>query len=1493
MALEISLDQFSKISDGKYNAGQVSVDIKKDGTVTLKKVNAHIHFTSLNTATINPAQTLEIKEAFVKALAPHLQEAKQVDALREELGLAATVGGTVSKGRAYEPLTRQEVRVILDKYMPPEARKARAAEASSFVSVREKVNQQNLAAQPIHVGGQSLDVGKIGTDKINVDGLGLSPNDARYDFVIEDAKKGMQDTATELVNDLRRSSGRLDLTTIARKLNTIAEYAKIVAEYENRPADMGRHVNAALARALDQLDNGTLALVYTGTMSRELDGLKTEISRRMDSLSTLPSQFDACESLLEGISRLEARVVSEVSYRIGIAKMPEQERASFQSPVQRWCGDVAAPTAHDGANDMTVTNLEILASRTTDEVLHGDEKRASVDARLRSHSFTAADSRQIGDMIRSNELTINIHLGSLVGWHGTLTKPGLKDPNFALRNTFMSKEDQGLELDGAGYLVKRNEVEKYYFPEYAPMQQKGQERMKGRERPLYAAFNPMKARTGGIGKASTYGGTVVVLKQHVKQQATYTLDDSFYKLVVSTSGDARDRFKTALANAFRDKLSSETFNKFFAPGGEAFAAIDSKYAAFGGRDMTAMDTESFCRDLAGMLSSVQTGEGRKLDGDDIHAIMIRETAKEAAPSSLTATYDNIETLLATGRDAQAVGFGVSTLRRMKDPGAPVKMIGCDYIEAQLHGPIVLGRDVEEIRISEAEIEVQANAECDALAEKPEGAAKDKWIADRISLHKKEITDMAAESHVKISFYDGSADADTAAACSAHHMEDLRQTHVLTKASSLRAVNGVLGGDMAKICRSCYATCDAKERNALSREFGENLAQLPEWLKDYCRVAARDVIRVINDRHDFTLLDERDALKGIDERVSAALNDIAGVIVAMDKYGVTDAGMRDTVLREFALQKIPAYNADSFVAAKVAIDRVMKSPQTIVAAAMTTGIPPHIHSELAALGAKDGLPLDGKGLENLTLKVVGFFMSKIADGGKPDVDKLIAQARDTVVVPALKDRIDLLRPIANWKFPSDEDRKAFVSWVVNAGKLKNLAEVKGAYAASAQIADSLTVALSDNGTLDVNRLMDVHRAFSDIISEYGDIASSAGLEIGADDLNALVFRPVNVALSRLYLRVGQTGMDKLGKLLASQEMQTIFIGASSATGEGGNSSVVGGTDTTPMHVFRTFLHAMSERLCDKYGQTCRFDVNHVVPFSAVPPAIRQILSDVDPELVGELLKKSPFSATFRTIPTPVNPTGLPTDLAGRKDFLRAMLSYYHEHEMGFDRGINTHGRTHATRAFVFANVLGNILAERGVPVDMNALCLGIAGHDTGRQGAGEDKWEEPSADLTVATGEKLTGGAGGAAWCGAVKANIAGKSKALESQRTVEGYLLKAADSLDYTRVDKLNPSRFHFLEGPFSCGEKLFMGDPELRAELMKEAAELTRLTDPYTARRDELDQLLKDGKTTEYETLKKQLEQEEIAQTENLSNSQVIDLVENTIRANTDKFPLLARYYR
>ena len=1502
MSLNISLDQFQSISDGKYNAGQVDVVVDKNGTATLKKVNAHVHFTSLNTATIDPAQTLEIKEAFVKALAPHVNE-KAVARIREDLGLPTAEGGTVRLGHAYEPLTRQQVRVILDTYMPPEARKARAAEATSRVSIREKVNQENLAAQPIRVGDQELKLDKIGTDEIHADGFGLPDKvegttvPIRDHLAVEEVATGMRMAADSLLDVLRRPDGkRADLTTLVRQLNTLAAYAERAAALDSANpthADVGARINATLASALDRLDNGSLATVYQGTISRELDGLKAEISRRMLSLSTLPSQVETCERLLEGISRLEARVVSEVSYRVGIEKTPQDQKAAVQPPVKRWCGDAAVPTAHDRAGEMTASNLEILTRRADNALLHSDAIADDLDGRLKSHGLTKTDTRKIGDMIRGAELTLNIHLGSIVGWHNGLA-PALGDPHFALRNTFASKEAQNLPTDGSGYLVRRDEVEKYYFPEYSGRQ------IKGSERPLYAAFNTGRAYSGGIGSSGAYGSTVVVLKPHVKQQATYTLDDSFFAIKISTTPQSRQAFVAALARALEGKVAQETIDALSTPGTALFAAIDSFYAAQGGEQIYAERAErTVCTALANLLADKFNEGVEPFDRDHFHAIMIRETAVEGDPSSMTATFDNIEDLLAKGEDFKAVGFGVATLRRNDPDGktAPFRLIGCDYIEAQLHGPIVLERDVEEIRISEPEIKAQAVSEYNALDEKPpEGPAKDKWISDRILLHKKEIADMAAKSKVKISFYDGT-DPNGARAME-NYLVDVRETRRHMMDANLRIAEEIVANEMPALCRRGFANLQEGCKAQLAHMFGENLAQLPDWMTDKIGTVARQkVLADIRNVHGGeSTVDAASIRAFLAEKARNVLDDMGKVLASLNRNGVDNSALREDIFRQFVQSGWPVDKADAFVAARAAIDRVTYSPKTIVAAAMTTGFPASIRAELSALGVPEGLPLAGRGLENLTRSVVNFLSSKLSAGGKTNVDKLIAEARDQIVVPALAKRIALLLPLGNWEFKTDADRKAFTEWAVNSGKLKALEEVKGVYAASGKLADDLADALEGDGAPDMGRLMTIHRAFVDVVSHYGDLASRAGLEIGTDDLNALVFRPVNVAMSRLALRVGQEGMDKLGAALSSPEIRSLFAATTSALANA--SKLAGSADTTSVHVLQTFLLSMGDRLDEKYGQHCRFDVNQIAPFATVSPAMRQVLSGVAPELIGTMSAKAPYATPYRVMPAAANPAGLPTSLAGRKRFLRAALPVYHEHEKTFENGRNTHGRTHATRAFVLANVLGNILAERGVPVDMNALSLGIAGHDMGRQGPGEDKWERESGDLTTELGERLTGDAGGIEWCGAVKANIAGHAPELETQRTIEGYLLKAADSLDYSRVKPLDPDHFHFMEAAFSCGTVVVNPDPSLRAELMKEAAELTRLTDPYTLQSGKLDELkvkgVSDDKAwVEYTKLKDEVIAAEINQTDRLSDDQVIDFVEQTIRANPEKFPLLEKYYR
>ena len=148
-----------------------------------------------------------------------------------------------------------------------------------------------------------------------------------------------------------------------------------------------------------------------------------------------------------------------------------------------------------------------------------------------------------------------------------------------------------------------------------------------------------------------------------------------------------------------------------------------------------------------------------------------------------------------------------------------------------------------------------------------------------------------------------------------------------------------------------------------------------------------------------------------------------------------------------------------------------------------------------------------------------------------------------------------------------------------------------------------------------------------------------------------------------------------------------------------------------------------------------------------------------------------------------------------------LPAYGRHEKTFEDGRNIHGRGHATRVFVFANVLGNIMRERGVDVDMGSLSISAAGHDMGRKGSGTDRWEKESGQLVANLAEKTYPGAYGDDWKAQTNLNVsAGHGAAADEKRTVEGLLMKAADSLDYTRVAPLDPKRFHFLEKTLNVG---------------------------------------------------------------------------------------------
>ena len=109
--VNISLQQFQRISSGKYNAGEV----KLASETKLGRVNNHVHLTGSNATPLSHEEVLAVKNAFVKALSSNGVAEDEIAKIRRDLGLSAEAGmDKTLHERSLKPLTRQQVRQILD-----------------------------------------------------------------------------------------------------------------------------------------------------------------------------------------------------------------------------------------------------------------------------------------------------------------------------------------------------------------------------------------------------------------------------------------------------------------------------------------------------------------------------------------------------------------------------------------------------------------------------------------------------------------------------------------------------------------------------------------------------------------------------------------------------------------------------------------------------------------------------------------------------------------------------------------------------------------------------------------------------------------------------------------------------------------------------------------------------------------------------------------------------------------------------------------------------------------------------------------------------------------------------------------------------------------------------------------------------------------------------------------------------------------------------------
>ena len=1396
----------------------------------------------------------------------------------------------------------------------------------SVVSQLIKVADDSKGSRTcVKVGDAVVDLSRLGTDKLLSTGVSKSTQ-------LANAQKGGARAAEKAFLALAPTdAGKVDVPGLLRQLETLHAYT--IREMEAtglRGSEKEIETyHKALIKAIDALDNRTLSEVYQGLVSRETVALKKELARIVNHPDANTFALHAAERFFSDISRIESIIVSEVSRRMMVANAPEGEAQNVPSLMNaRFDAPDAAANRFGGDNDMTTLNLEIMTRSAAQGTLKSRTADEKTDTMLEAHGMGAVDAKKIGDMIRSQELTINMNFSAFMGKRkdGSMGTPFLQRQNPQVINVFEDLEERNLDTQGNGYLKHRNQVEKCFFPEYT------EKPLAGKDRPVYGALNVAKLTSGAADTlVGTYGRMVVVLKPHVKRQCTYALDDTFFAARLAMPESKRAEVEDALVAAFASRLKdpAAALNALRSRGSVGANALDffyTKVTAFAD-NMGAKNVETLSGQLVEFFNGQIKEGAAEIDSEEIQAHFIEKYALSHKTQSLVADYDHIENLLAQTADFTAVSMGLSTLRQQEDPRRPYSIEGMSYIEAQFHGPVLLNRDVEELRIDTDEMQEYFLLEFDALPQEQQdeiladarlaanpNRRKDAWAAARCEEEMARIKRETNGAPYKVTFYSHYETAiRTDFPLSSREKVALeKETTMVLKDDFVAVGRDYLterrGELMAKVLKDVAGEA-YREVRAL---YGQNLENLPAWLVDLIDARMRDSLAAIGN-DGAAILDEGRVFSRLVDTFTRQLGMIERAMPELRANGIEDQEARDAVIKEILRLNLPyPDSALAVVRLNVLAERALADVNAFAREVFERDI--EDGSQLMA-NAFNGFPLlEGVAKDRVMNSIrleVSLMKTDLSSGkirpGNDTPEKLAARLRQKAVQPCIEPKARIMQSQKFMKFPTEDERRAFLLWAASAGKLRNSAQFEGVYECSGILTDMLEAKITSGEDLGAQDLIVCYKAFCPTCYDYTQEDAKTVAEYGPDDRMCFVSRITSVALSRLRLRVGQEGLAKLAVALDTPDARWLY--AALERGDDQKTHRNGTIETAT-----AFMHQLHMSLPDEYGLRLHSTLGiSAVNYRAIPPSIREYIVQINREEADRLEEKHPYDPgncggrRLLSMPAPAIPGGMPQNKAARKEFLLQMLPTYHNHEKTFDRGTNWHGRTHATRSFVFSIAMANILREKGVAVDLNAVALGTAGHDTGREknGGDQDDSEMRSANNVNAAVDQLYPGAAGDAWKEQIKANITSKD---EGQTTIEGYLFKSADSLDYSRIDDLDPQFFPFLKTPVITDDGFIIGaDNDLRTKLMREARLLSERTDPGTARHADLKQALENlimlgarnaspEEKLAAENVRRHIQDDvsrmEIEQTESKTDAQIVEMVENVIRDNPQDFPLLTKYY-
>lgn len=540
-----------------------------------------------------------------------------------------------------------------------------------------------------------------------------------------------------------------------------------------------------------------------------------------------------------------------------------------------------------------------------------------------------------------------------------------------------------------------------------------------------------------------------------------------------------------------------------------------------------------------------------------------------------------------------------------------------------------------------------------------------------------------------------------------------------------------------------------------------------------------------------------------------------------------------------------------------------------------------------------LRVEGNALNRLAVKFSEEVEKELANPSLPDAREIVRQAFVKTAMPVLEHKATLLRALEELPFDTPAQKAAFSHWVCSAKALRSPEELRIIHTHAGEQAALFRTMLGEAPLSPEAFILAMNRVSRQASADLDAFIAGLGdSDFGADDKANEQDRISFMSLALLENGnppLDQAGKARLNSLLNGTEMSTMLGQLNKALADGGLDAA---SDFGTLNSLVTQMTLNAQNASIVAGAP--FDRKEFTgELSLLPESLRGLIREIAPSCAEILDTQFPGYPPF---PTAAHPERLPADDAGRRAFLVKHLDVYMGHEQTFERGTSVHGRGHIARAYIFATVMCNILAEQGRSVDRNAVLCGIAGHDLGRQGGGTDRWEGRSAAMTV---QYMKEDFGVESMGQEYEQAVADSIDAHRGQ-TLEALLLNAADSLDIGRTASFDPERFAFLHG--RSGETPSPEAARLRKGLEAEADLLQRLTNPLCMQnrlRSHLYDLMADPAERfmqeHYMQMLRDMGEEVAAGFEkewDMDSEAFMAKIEKTVRDNLDIFPILSRYY-